>query len=154
MISRFGALPSAPLVLHCTAPLLLHSSALLRLRPPPPFFFHTSASFRAPYAHTQAGSCSRTRTAIHSLTPRRAHTCIYSTHGQSCSSWQLSKIKKKKKKCYICFHQFARIEMTTQARWSCTTLSIDPITSNMDHFGVEIAHTCPRAHARATLGSH
>lgn len=44
-----------------------------------------------------------------------------------------------------------RIEMTTQARWSSTMLSIDLITSNMDHFGVEIARTCQRARAGACV---
>lgn len=44
-----------------------------------------------------------------------------------------------------------RIEMTTQARWSRTTLSIDLITSNMDHFSVETARACQRAHAGACV---
>lgn len=155
MISCFGALPSAPLVLHCTAPLLLHSSARSTPASPPPFFFHTSASFRAPYAHTQAGSCSRTRTAIHSLTPRRAHTYIYSTHGQSCSSWQLFK-KRKKLKPYICFHKSADgNDYTTQIE----RYDIESSPDNLEHGFSELTvitnlrvHACAISACTSTLG--
>ena len=60
MISHFRALPSAPLALHCTAPLLLHSS------PPPPPRLHLYPSFFPFSTRPPASEC-------HTPTHRPAH---------------------------------------------------------------------------------
>lgn len=85
MISYFRAPPFAPLVLHCTALLLLFSFSMLASQSLLFHFFHTSASLRAPYAHTQTGSCSCTYS--HSLSPSPILSC---THAHS-QSWQFRK---------------------------------------------------------------
>lgn len=69
MISHFRALPSAPLVLHCTAPLLLHSSPVLRLRLHPSFFF------LFPHVHQP----------LSAIRPHTARLMLMNTYGHSLS---------------------------------------------------------------------
>lgn len=160
MISRFGALPSAPLFLHCTAPLLLHSSARSTPASPPPPSFSTrppASELRTP-THRQAHAQEHVRPFTPSLPG--AHTHTYTVHmAKAAPVGCYLKKRKKKLKPYIRFHKSAhgndyttQIERYNVESWSDTLehgfSELKLITNLRVHVNL-----CTQAHAcTLTLG--